>query len=320
MLSVAPREGLSQAPPDTRPAPANHTVWHSDRAEQLIGLEELKPKLKGSLALSPTELIFTTPSGQTVLERAHIVAVSTGGERKETGGFVGKVARKAIPYGGGSALALVTQTQVDLLTVEYRDMHDAYHGVVFLLPKTEAAAAKAMFGSDSTIEAVEQPKSTCAGGQVQPSTLKILTISSEGVPVPAEYKVLLYEQLVRRLTEEAGYEHIFRDGDSSKGAACPELSLAINVEAFNKGNAVFRASTGLLGMFVGTTSLKFHMTLRDASGQNVIDKELKKSERGDSENLDVADDIAKNVRGKLKKQRKEDAKARTAPADRRSTD
>ena len=233
---------------------------------------------------------------------------------------VRKVARKAIPFGGGSALALVTQTKVDLLTVEYRDMHNAYHGAVFLLPKTGADSAQAAFGSISTAEEVEQPTPTCGGGQVHSSTLKIMTITSEGVLVPAEYKVLLYEQLVRRLTDEAGYEHIIRDGDTSSAAACPELNLSITLEAFNKGNAVFRASSGLLGMFVGTTSLKFHMTLQDASGQNVIDKELKKSERGDSENLDVADDIAKNVPGTLKKQRKEDAKARTTAGAKRPMD
>jgi hypothetical protein len=160
-----------------------------------------------------------------------------------------------------------------------------------------------MFGSIAPETRVEHSKSSCVPDGEYSSSLKVATIDSIELPVPEEYKVLLYEQLIRRLQEKSGYENIYREGDSSAAAACPELVIRVKLTAFNKGNAVLRATTGPVGVFVGVTSLQVHLDLSDSVGKKkLIDEDLKASERGDSDSLDVADEIAKSIAKKLKKQ------------------
>jgi hypothetical protein len=302
ILFVAVQPVFSQVVPSpSQPSAPSTFLWKSEHAKHLIGLPEIKAKIDGTLALSSTEFIFTMPNGQTSLQRTQITAVSVGDERRENGGTMGKLGRMAIPYGGGAAVAMVTHNQVDLLTIEYRDVNNAYHGVVFLLPKNEAIQLRDMFPPLEAQKAVEEPRPPCVSGTVQPKTLKVSTINVVGMPLPTEYKVLLYEQLLRRLQLDAGFEHVFRDGDRSPAAACPSVTLALTVNAFTKGNAVLRASSGPLGFFLGATSLKFHVALLDDQGKIVFQKDLKASQRGDSESLDVADSIAKTLTKKLKK-------------------
>jgi hypothetical protein len=92
---------------------------------------------------------------------------------------------------------------------------------------------------------------------------------------------------------------------TSHTAACPELVIRVKLTAFNKGNAVLRAATGPVGVFVGVTSLQVHLELSDPMGKKLAGKDLRASERGDSDSLDVADEIAKSVAKDLKKQRED---------------
>jgi hypothetical protein len=278
-------------------------VWRSTQVKYRIGLPGIKPKASGTLTLSPTELVFTTLNGRASIARSRIFAISVGGERKETGGIGAWVTRTALPFAGGAVLATVTQARVDLLTVEFRDEHGSYHGAVFILPKTEAVHFQEKYGSLAPENRVERPKSSCVWDRERPSSIKVATIDSTELPVPEEYKVLVYEQLIRRLQEKSGYETIYREGDISAAAACPEVVIRVKLTAFHKGNAVLRATTGPVGVFVGVTSLQVHLELTDPMGKKLTDKDLKASERGDSDSLDVADEIAKSVAKELKKQR-----------------
>ena len=296
--------GQSAIPTSSIVHSSTDIVWRSAQAKYRIGLPGIKPKASGTLTLSPTELVFTTSNGRAFIERARIFAVTVGGERKETGGIGAWVARTALPFAGGAVLATVTQAQVDLLTVEFSDERGSYHGAVFILPKTEALHFQEKYGSLAPESRAEQLNSPYGCDRERSSSLKVAAIDSTGLPVPEEYKVLLYEQLIRRLQEKSGYETIYREGDSSTAAACPEVVIRVKLTEFNKGNAVLRATTGPVGVFVGVTSLQAHLELSDPTGKKLTDIDLKASERGDSDSLDVADEIAKSVAKDLKKQRK----------------
>jgi hypothetical protein len=291
-----------QSPNDGSPQPpaSTGTVWTSDHAQHRIGLSGIRTKQNGRLSLSATELVFTTADRSASIKRAQIFDVFAGEERKETGGIGAWATRMALPFGGGAALAAVTQAQVDLLTIKFRDDHDAYHGAVFILPRGEAVRFQQMFGpvTSHTSKAYQPP--ACAPNKSS-SSLQVAPIVVAGVPVPEEYQVLLYEQLVRRLKESSSDAAILRDGDRSPAAECPNLVVRLKLQTFKKGDAVLRATTGPIGTFVGVTSLGVHLELQDSAGRKLVDKELKASERGDSDSLDIADVIAKSVTKHLKK-------------------
>jgi hypothetical protein len=289
-------------PPGAATSAVSSTAWHSNQATLLVGLTGIKNNAKGSLLLSPTALIFSTAESHASIDRATMLSVSVGDERMEMGGTAGRITRAVIPFGGGAAVATVSNKEVSLLTIQFRDDHDALHGAVFLLPKNEAVAAQQQLGSIDARLRVEQPKPSCPNGSTtQAKAMTIAPIATLGEVVPEEYKVLLYEQLLLRLREKDTFLSIYRDGDNSPAAACPRYNLTLTIAAFRKGNEALRASTGPVGFFLGATSMTFHAVVQDKYGQKLLDRNFKVSKRGDSESLNIADKIAQSLAGKLKK-------------------
>lgn len=295
-------------------AASNQFLWQSGNVTEFIGLPEVKAKTKGSLAISPTEIIFTAPSGQASIDRNRMISASSGDERIETGGKKGKVIRlianNVAPYGSGGVLGLVTQRQIDLLTIEFRDKHDAYHGTVFVLPKGEADLALKQLAPTTSLLIEEQPRPICSSSTVTPKTIRVAPIGSSELYLPREYRVILYEQLLNRLRQDTGFENAYRDGD----LLCPEFNLAVEVKSFRKGNAMLRASAGFVGDVFGATILKLHVTLRDYQGEPLLDHNFRAMALGDSESLDVAAKIARSVDKKLRKRMKKVVSSTTSPS------
>jgi hypothetical protein len=229
-----------------------------------------------------------------------ITAVNIGDERTERGGTAGQVARKVIPFGGGPALGVASQKSVDLLTVEYRDPQQGYHGAVFVLPTKQALGLQQKILTKVT---PQQPTPAAACSDAPPILASVLVapIEVSGVDLPAEYRVLLYEHLITELKSRQPSDTYFRAGDISAGPGCTSLTLHVTVDGFKKGNRALRASTGPLSMFLGTTSISLQMTLNNVSGKTVLDLKRKKSNRRDSDSLNVARSIAKDISKKMEK-------------------
>jgi hypothetical protein len=278
----------------------------------IAGLNEVKPNVSGDLTLSLQGLTFHNKHVESSIARERIVNAYLGSERTEPWGTTGKIARKIIPYGGGEVLSTLTNKKVDVLTVEYRDIHDGYHGAVFVLPAQTAAAVRDSLLAGRTTR-VEQPAPSCDTPLSQ--SVLLAPIQVRGSELPEEYRVLIYEQTLRELKAgelkagelkagelKAGElkvkrpeERFFRVGDRAAGAGCAAWTLHITVTHFKKGNRAVRASTGPLGFFLGATSLTFEVRLQDAGGEIVFASQIKKSDRTDSESLGLADSIAKHV-------------------------
>ena len=263
-----------------------HNVIH------VAGFEEVKANVGGDLTLSPADLTFSNKSVSTSIARERIFNAFIGDQRTEPWGTTGQIARKIIPYGGGAALGALTNKKVDLLTVEYRDSHDGYHGVVVVLPVQKAAAVRDNILANLT-PPPEQTAASCT--EPLPGSVLVAPIQVRGVELPAEYRILLYEQTIRELKAKRPEERFFRVGDRSAGPGCSALRLDIEVTNFKKGNRAVRASTGPLGIFLGTTSLAFDVSLIDLHDKTVFHAQIKKSNRTDSESLGLANNMAKNV-------------------------
>lgn len=275
------------------PSPTGYDVT------QIAGMPDAKPNLKGRLTASDTSLSFTNSDFRATIPFTRITRVSTGDVRIETGGKTGRIARTVIPFGGGMALAAVTHRSADLLTVEYVDEKGGYHGAVFYVPKASAKAFSDRIGARlSTIQPpLLQP---CESISPNPSTVVVQPIEAHGVELPAEYRALLYEGLINELRERASPAKYLRAGSSDSEAGCA-MKLAVTVIGFKKGNQALRASTGPIGLFVGKTSIAFHVELTAPDGRKVLAVDMSNSKRMDSESLGVAQSIAKSVVKKMRK-------------------
>ncbi|WP_213806637.1 hypothetical protein [Granulicella sp. dw_53] len=297
---AASTPGDAQAPESTATAEVQSLDKGLADVIYLAGLPDAKPRIKGVLILTPNALSFTSEGVHALIPLKRIFAVSIGDERVERGGTTGQIARKIIPYGGGAALGAASQHSVDLLTIEYRDPHDGYHGTVFVLPTKQALALQQRMLAQIQPPATVTPQ-VCPAGAAAPNSVLLAPIVVEGVDLPAEYRVLLYEHLLTALRQSRPADTFFRDGDVSAGPGCAALTLHLSTDDFKKGNQAVRASTGPLGLFLGTTSLSFRLKLDAPDGKLILEAKLKKSKRGDSDSLNLAQSIAKDISKRIDK-------------------
>jgi len=267
---------------------------------QITGLPDAKPNIKGRLTLSDTELLFTNPEFKAQVPFTRITNVFIGSERIETGGTTGQVMRKVIPYGGGMALAAVMQRSADLLTIEYVDVEGRDHGVVFFVPKFSAQVLSSRISSQLS-HTTPPLTHACVEASSSPLSVVVEPIESRGLEVPAEYRVLLYEEVVNELRDSMTAFTYTRASNFDAAASCSGIKLQITVTGFNKGNRALRASTGPIGLFVGKTSISFHVELTDADGHSALSEDMTNSKRMDTESLGVAKSVAKAVSKKIRK-------------------
>jgi hypothetical protein len=283
---------------DLRPAnqdhavPATAAVWKSTSAEHVYGFPDIKPHKKGTLTLSADALTFSGKSGNTSIQRSSVTAVSAGNQRVELWGMGGRILRMTIPDGGGLAAAAVMHHRVDMLTLEFNDGRSGNHSAVFFLPANEAERALQNF---ELAPAAPRPASApvCQNIPVEPKSVLVLTPNWDHAEVPAAYRALVYEHVVDRLRRTKDIGHVYRDGDGHD--MCPQYTVRISIAAFKEGSSVKRAFMGPVGMFVGTTQMKFDVTFTDASGRLNTSEQITATIRGDSESTNVADHVAKNV-------------------------
>jgi hypothetical protein len=117
------------------------TVKPAVKAEQVIGLPEVKKGEKGTLTVQDQNLHFTHGKTSSDIGAASIEDLVTGKDSREAVGKTMSALTYAAPYGGGRVVALF-RTKFDTLTIKYRDANGALHGAIFALPKGTAEGIK----------------------------------------------------------------------------------------------------------------------------------------------------------------------------------
>ena len=204
---------------------------------------------RGTLDITSKTLRFSTPKESGEIERNTITNVSVGEETVETGGAIGFIARKGLPYSSGSALGAVTHKKVGLLSAEFRDAKNEYHGVVFVLRPTDIPAVQQELESGLVVMDARAASASapCPADQVRKNTVRLSPIEVDDPSLlPDEYRVLVYEHLIKDLKGEKDMLAVYRDGDQDPAAQCAEFPLTLHVTAFKKGNPVLRHRPGPL--------------------------------------------------------------------------
>ena len=126
----------------------------------------------------------------------------------------------------------------------------------------------------------------------------------EQADLPAAYRVLIYEHMIDRMRQVAGAD-VLRDGVTDGPKDCSQYTLRLSTAEFKPGSQVKRASIGPAGFFVGVTQITLDLEITDAKGKTVLRDQIKASERGESESMNVIDKIAKQVVDKWTKEQNE---------------
>jgi hypothetical protein len=134
--AAIPAFGQQAAPAPAAQAPPDQNV------ECVLGLEHVKHHAKGKLTVEGDSLQFATDKGNAKIPIASIQDLFTGADSKQVfGGLKGAAVKAAVPYEGGRVLSLFSRA-TEVLTVEYRDADNGFHGAIFVLPKGQATVIK----------------------------------------------------------------------------------------------------------------------------------------------------------------------------------
>lgn len=276
--------------------------WSSTHAVHLLGMPDLKAKENGTLVITPRQLKFIGKSSSSMIDVPSIVALSAGNERVELWGMKGRLMRMAVPYGGGAAFATFMHHQRDMLTVEFVDSQGAYHGSVFYLPGNEAEEALRTITLSPIAHNTLNPP--CEAANTEPHSILVKQLSSDQSDFPVAYRVLVYEHIIDRLRQATG-NVVYRDGVTDGRGECSQFTMRLSTTAFKPGSQVKRASMGPAGFFVGVTQITLNLEITDAKGMTVAREQIKASQRGESESMNVIDKIAQQVVKKWAKQQKQ---------------
>lgn len=265
-------------------------AWTSPHVQHVDGLPGVKAKESGTLTINGSELLFVGKTSRSTIRLQSLYAAAAGNERVELWGMKGRLLRMAIPDGGGLFAATFMHHRIDMFTVEFADQSGGYHTAVFFLPANDAERALRTMMT-TPIAHREPTEMTCNGEPVKLSSVRVQLPVWKDADVPAAYRALVYEHLIDRLRQAPDVDRVYRDGEPG----CSQYTIQLTATGFKAGSQIARASTGPVGMFVGTTQMGFDLRILDSSGHDLSHAQIKATVRGETESINVAQSVAKKI-------------------------
>src|ERR1700730_8468608 len=102
------------------------------------------------------------------------------------------------------------------------------------------------------------------------SAIQVEMIRSDEIKLPAEFQISLYENLIRQLEKQGGFEHVYRDGDSRAAEAPDLVVLHSTVRCFKQGSERARRVTTV----AGATSITIHCVFNSPDGKVLLEKDV----------------------------------------------
>jgi hypothetical protein len=126
--------------------------------------------------------------------------------------------------------------------------------------------------------------------KIKASAIQVKMIESDEVKLPAEFQISLYENLIRQLEKNGGFQHVYRDGDRN-AAATDLVVLHSVVRGFKHGSEMARQVTTV----AGATSISIHCQFTGPDGKILLEQDIKGKVRFLGGNLRATYDFAKKA-------------------------
>ena len=160
----------------------------------------------------------------------------------------------------------------------------------FIFPLVVICAGLAVVGSLQG-----QPPNNDSGStqKFSASSIQIQPMDPGDVPVPPEFRVAIYENLIVQIRKTGKFQHVYRSGDKDAASVPDLVTLRAAAQSFNQGSQKKREVTTVAG--ATSITLKVHIT--DHAGQTLVDRDVQGKVRFFGENLRVTYDFSKKVAG-----------------------
>ena len=111
------------------------------------------------------------------------------------------------------------------------------------------------------------------------------------VPMPPEFRVSIYENLITQIEKTGKFQHVYRSGDKAAASAPDLVTLRTTAQAFTQGSQKKREVTTV----AGSTSMTLKLHITDHAGQTLVDRDVQGKVRFFGENLRATYDFSKKV-------------------------
>jgi hypothetical protein len=136
-----------------------------------------------------------------------------------------------------------------------------------------------------------QPEATASSKKMDGSAIEIMMIESGEIPLPAEFQISLYENLVEQMRKKGGFQRVYRDGERDSATAPDLVILRSTVRGFKKGSEMARQVTTVSG----ATAITVHCAFTDKDGRLLLARDIKGNVRFFGGNLRATYDFAKKA-------------------------
>ena len=143
----------------------------------------------------------------------------------------------------------------------------------------------AIFFAGSLLRAKEHQPTMRASG------IQVMMIRADATPLPAEFQVSLYENLIDQLRKKDVFQHVYRDGDRNAMADPDLIELQCTVKKFEKGSERMRQVTTV----AGATSMTLRCEFKDKGGNSLLERDITGKVRFFGGNLKATYDFAKKA-------------------------
>ncbi len=269
----------------------------SVKAVLLTGLTGVKNNSKGSLKVEDGQLHFLHAKETSGISAASIEDVVIGADTQAAVGNTISTISIAAPYESGRFLALF-RSKIDTLTLRFRDGDGALHGAIFTMPTGAAETIEKQLLAQGAHTATGEGHNATpfSADEKSPTTIKaaaiqVEMIQSDEIKLPAEFQIALYENLIRQLEKQGGFEHVYRDGDRRAAGASDLVVLHGTVRGFKAGSEKARKVTTVSG----ATSVTIHCQFTSSDGSSLLERDVSGKVRFFGGNLRATYDFAKKA-------------------------
>jgi hypothetical protein len=127
--------------------------------------------------------------------------------------------------------------------------------------------------------------------KIKAAAIQVEMIQSDEIKLPAEFQIALYENLIRQLEKQGGFEHVYRDGDRRAASAYGLVILHSTVRGFKAGSERTRKVTTV----AGATSITIHCQFTSPDGKSLLERDVSGKVRFFGGNLRATYDFAKKA-------------------------
>jgi len=127
--------------------------------------------------------------------------------------------------------------------------------------------------------------------KIKAAAIQVVMIQSDEIKLPSEFQISLYENLIRQLEKQGGFQHVYRDGDRNAANVADLVVLRSTVRGFKAGNEEKRKVTTV----AGKTSITIHCQFTSPDGKSLLEQDVNGKVRFFGGNLRATYDFAKKA-------------------------